>query len=90
MTLDMVTSDQTGSMVADDLLFSAIDRSSGSSAVSTPATARRKPNVDRHAIEAAVRTILEAVGEDPDCDGLLGRSAGPDQSLIDRSPTGES
>jgi GTP cyclohydrolase IA len=39
-----------------------------SSAVESPAV---KPEVDLNAINGAVRTILMAVGEDPDRDGLL-------------------
>lgn len=39
-----------------------------SSAVESPAV---KPEVDLKAINGAVRTILKAVGEDPDRDGLL-------------------
>lgn len=38
------------------------------SAVESPAV---KPEVDLNSINAAVRTILKAVGEDPDRDGLL-------------------
>ena len=46
-------------------------KKNGHQLASSSGKSRATPVVDLAAIEQAVRTILEAVGEDPDRDGLL-------------------
>ncbi len=71
MSLDLASHSETGPTTSDDVFlpsFSNHDRT-------TDANARPRESADavdkQSLIEAAVRTILKAVGEDPDRDGLL-------------------
>ena len=52
-------------------LAGVADATDSAGLLDLPKALRKRPGVDRPRIEAAVRDILEAIGEDPDRDGLI-------------------
>jgi GTP cyclohydrolase I len=71
MTLDLASPPETDSKASDDVFLPSFSKTGSSPAASNLRQTVKTTSLQQSSIESAVRTILEAVGEDPDRDGLL-------------------
>ena len=71
MTLDLASHSETIASTGDDSYLPASSTRNRTAAATPAPSAKSQLPANQSVIEAAVRTILEAVGEDPDRDGLL-------------------
>ena len=71
MTLDLASHSETIASAGDDGFLPSSSAPNRTSTATQSSSAKSRLPANQSVIEAAVRTILEAVGEDPDRDGLL-------------------